>query len=92
MPNSRPGPQLKLAGASDVDSALARYDDRRRPRTQRIARAAWQAGRFGQHLRNPVAVALRNTAMRLTPARFALRSMARHADWRPPDVAAGARS
>ena len=30
-------------------------------------------GRFGQQLENPLAVAARNTAMRLTPPRLALR-------------------
>jgi 2-polyprenyl-6-methoxyphenol hydroxylase-like FAD-dependent oxidoreductase len=62
---------------------LAEYDRRRRPRAQAVARAALRTGRFGQQLRNPVAVALRNAAMRLTPQPVALRSMARHADWTP---------
>ena len=41
-------------------------------------------GRFGQQLQNPVAVAARNTVIRLVPPRLALRSMARYADWHPP--------
>ncbi|MGW0217818.1 hypothetical protein ACWDXH_25835 [Micromonospora chokoriensis] len=60
------------------------YDEQRRPRSQAVARASFTAGRFGQQLRNPIAVALRDNALRLTPARAALRSMARYADWRPP--------
>jgi hypothetical protein len=43
-------------------------------------------GRFGQQLRNPVAVALRNTLIRLTPPRAGLRSMIRYADWTPPEL------
>jgi hypothetical protein len=51
-----------------------------------VARAALQIGKFGQQLQNPIAVGLRNTAMRLTPPRIALRSMAGHADWDPPVI------
>jgi 2-polyprenyl-6-methoxyphenol hydroxylase-like FAD-dependent oxidoreductase len=79
------------AGGPDVDAALADYDRQRRPRTQRIARAAWRMGRLGQQLTNPVGIALRNTAIRLTPPRVALRSMAGHADWHPPASAADGR-
>ncbi|MEU4565874.1 FAD-dependent oxidoreductase [Micromonospora sp. NPDC023956] len=70
----------------DVDAALAAYDRERRPRAQQVARAALQVARFGQQLRHPVAVGLRNAAMRLTPPRVALRSMSRHADWTPPPI------
>ncbi|MEU4473329.1 FAD-dependent oxidoreductase [Micromonospora sp. NPDC023888] len=71
-------------GAEGVPAALAAYDRQRRPRSQSVARASHVAGRFGQQLHNPIAVAVRNTALRLTPGRAALRSMARYADWRPP--------
>jgi 2-polyprenyl-6-methoxyphenol hydroxylase-like FAD-dependent oxidoreductase len=74
--------------AGDPAAALAAYDRQRRPRTQRVARAAWQVARFGQQLHHPVAVALRDTAMRLTPARVGLRSMTRHTAWTPPPVPA----
>ncbi|MFC7244121.1 hypothetical protein ACFQO7_16740 [Catellatospora aurea] len=70
----------------DIPAALAEYDRQRRPRSQQVARAAAQIGRIGQQLTNPVAVRLRNTVMRLTPARVALRSMARHADWDAPPI------
>lgn len=80
------------AGATDLSAqlpaALAAYDRQRRPRTQRMARAAYLTGRYGQQLRNPVAVMVRNMMIRLTPARVGLRSMARHADWQPPDLPA----
>jgi 2-polyprenyl-6-methoxyphenol hydroxylase-like FAD-dependent oxidoreductase len=63
---------------------LAEYDRQRRPRSQEVAKAAYLIGRVGHQLRNPLAVALRNTVMRLTPARVSLRSMTRYADWQPP--------
>jgi 2-polyprenyl-6-methoxyphenol hydroxylase-like FAD-dependent oxidoreductase len=70
--------------AGDLEAGLAVYDSQRRPRSQEVARAAYQMGRFGQQLHNPVAVAVRNAVIRLTPARAGLRSMARYADWTPP--------
>jgi 2-polyprenyl-6-methoxyphenol hydroxylase-like FAD-dependent oxidoreductase len=75
---------VACAGASDVESALAWYDSQRRPRSQSVAKAAKMVGRFGQQMHNPIAVALRDTVMRLTPPRAALRSMARYGDWTPP--------
>ncbi|MEH0934762.1 FAD-dependent monooxygenase [Micromonospora psammae] len=71
-------------GPADLDAALARYDRERRPRSQQVARASDRVGRYGQRLRNPVAVALRDTLVRLTPSRAALRQAARYADWHPP--------
>jgi 2-polyprenyl-6-methoxyphenol hydroxylase-like FAD-dependent oxidoreductase len=73
-----------IAGGPDVNTALARYDSERRPRTQAMSRAAtWQL-RFGQQLRNPIAVALRNSMVALTPDRVALRAAARYGEWTPP--------
>ncbi|MEH0846034.1 FAD-dependent monooxygenase [Micromonospora sp. CPCC 205711] len=71
-------------GPTDLDAALARYDRERRPRSQEVARASDRIGRYGQRLRHPVAVALRDTMVRLTPSRVALRQAARYADWHPP--------
>ncbi|MEU8082017.1 FAD-dependent oxidoreductase [Micromonospora sp. NPDC049101] len=71
-------------GAGGVPAALAAYDRQRRGRSQSVARASHVAGRLGQQLHNPIAFAARNTALRITPARVMLRSMARYADWRPP--------
>jgi 2-polyprenyl-6-methoxyphenol hydroxylase-like FAD-dependent oxidoreductase len=62
----------------------AAYDARRRPRTQRMAKASYRIGRFGQQLSNPLAVALRDAVMRMTPPSVALNSMARYAEWQPP--------
>jgi 2-polyprenyl-6-methoxyphenol hydroxylase-like FAD-dependent oxidoreductase len=67
-----------LAAEATVKAALARYDAERRPRSQAVARAARQAGRMGQQLSHPLAVALRNTAMRLTPSRAATRMILQH--------------
>lgn len=75
-----------LSTAADVPTALARFDRERRSRTQAISRASTLMGRFGQQLENPLAIALRNTAIKLTPARVALRSMARFGDWTPPAI------
>ena len=73
-----------IPGSPDLNTALARYDRERRPRTQAMSRAATVQLRFGQQLRNPMAVALRNTAIALTPARVALRAAARYGAWTPP--------
>ncbi|MEU7044804.1 FAD-dependent monooxygenase [Streptomyces varsoviensis] len=73
-----------LAAGPTVESALARYDAERRPRSQSVARAARQAGRMGQRLAHPLAVAVRNTALRLAPSRATVRTILRHADWTPP--------
>jgi 2-polyprenyl-6-methoxyphenol hydroxylase-like FAD-dependent oxidoreductase len=73
-----------LAAVAGRPDGLAEYDRQRRPRSQRVARASRAIGRYGQQLHHPVAVAARNTVMRLTPPRLALRSMARYADWHPP--------
>jgi 2-polyprenyl-6-methoxyphenol hydroxylase-like FAD-dependent oxidoreductase len=88
-------PNLGQGGAQAIEDAvvlgrvagkpggLAEYDAQRRPRSQSVAAASYRIGRFGQQLSNPLLVAARNTAMRLTPPRVALNSMARYAAWRP---------
>ncbi|MGW0709382.1 FAD-dependent monooxygenase [Streptomyces sp. NPDC002643] len=73
-----------LAGETVVESALSRYDAERRPRSQAVARAARQAGRMGQRLAHPVAVAARNAGLRLAPSGLSVRAVLRHADWTPP--------
>ncbi len=69
--------------ARPLAEGLADYDARRRPRSQSVARASYRIGRFGQQLTHPLLIAARNTAIRCTPPRLALRSMARYTDWRP---------
>ncbi|NGO40778.1 FAD-dependent monooxygenase [Streptomyces ureilyticus] len=75
-----------LATEPTVESALARYDTERRPRSQSIARAARQAGRMGHQLTHPLAVAARNTALRLAPSRATVHTILRHANWTPPGL------
>lgn len=75
-----------LAAELTVASALARYDAERLPRSQSVARAARQAGRLGQQLTHPLAVAVRNTALRLAPSRATVQAILRHADWAPPSL------
>ncbi|MFD0273117.1 FAD-dependent monooxygenase [Kitasatospora sp. NPDC127111] len=69
-----------------VEAALARYDAERRPRSQTVARDARRAGRMGQQLAHPLAVAARNTAIRLTPSGAMISTALRHADWTPPRI------
>ncbi|GAA2524972.1 FAD-dependent monooxygenase [Pilimelia columellifera] len=68
----------------DVPRALAEYDRLRRPRSQRIARSSYRIFRATTASRSRVAVALRDTAMRLTPRRSSLRGIAAVTDWSPP--------
>ncbi|WP_430382102.1 FAD-dependent monooxygenase [Streptomyces sp. P10-4] len=75
-----------LAGEPTVGAALTRYDAERRPRAQSVARAARQAGRMGQQLSHPLALAVRNTGLRLAPSRATMRAILRHADWTPPSL------
>jgi 2-polyprenyl-6-methoxyphenol hydroxylase-like FAD-dependent oxidoreductase len=70
----------------DLPAALARYDEQRRPRTQAMARAATRQLRFGQQLHAPIAVAVRNAAVAMTPNRVALLAIARYGKWRPPSL------
>jgi 2-polyprenyl-6-methoxyphenol hydroxylase-like FAD-dependent oxidoreductase len=73
-----------VSHTSDVATALAHYDHERRARTQAMSRAATRQLQFGQKLRNPIAVAMRNTAVALTPDRIALLAIARYGKWCPP--------
>ncbi|MFJ9696974.1 FAD-dependent monooxygenase [Kitasatospora sp. NPDC101183] len=75
-----------------VEAGLARYDAQRRPRSQTVARDARRAGRMGQQLAHPLAVGLRNAAIRLTPPGAMMRTVLRHADWTPPRIAPAPRS
>lgn len=76
-----------LAATRTVEGALVRYDAARRPRSQTVARDARRAGRMGQQLAHPLAVGLRNAAIRLTPPGAMVRTVLRHADWAPPRIA-----
>ncbi|MFE1594773.1 FAD-dependent monooxygenase [Nocardia sp. NPDC058705] len=67
----------RLAGEPD---GLARYDRERRPRTQMITHRSARIGAVAQLSARPL-VAIRNTALRLTPTSVQLRSMAEVLDW-----------
>jgi 2-polyprenyl-6-methoxyphenol hydroxylase-like FAD-dependent oxidoreductase len=73
-----------VSRARDVATALAHYDHQRRGRTQAMSRDATRQLRFGQQLHARVAVAVRNTAVALTPDRVALLAIARYGKWLPP--------
>jgi 2-polyprenyl-6-methoxyphenol hydroxylase-like FAD-dependent oxidoreductase len=70
----------------DVATALCQYDHQRRARTQAMSLAATRQLRLGQQLHNPIAVAVRNTAIALTPDRIALLAVAKYGKWCPPAI------
>lgn len=74
-----------VARYPDVPAALAAYDALRRPRSQAVARASQRAGRLTFRMRHPVAAALRDLAVRLTPAAVGVRGMVALTDWSLPD-------
>jgi 2-polyprenyl-6-methoxyphenol hydroxylase-like FAD-dependent oxidoreductase len=71
----------------DVPRALARYDELRLPRTQRIAKASRVTGER-KLTEGRLWVLLRNACIRLAPATVAWQSITLLGDWRPP-VSAG---
>jgi 2-polyprenyl-6-methoxyphenol hydroxylase-like FAD-dependent oxidoreductase len=75
-----------LARFTDPTTALAYYDRQRRPRSQSIARASYRIGRLTSTLAHPLAVAARDTAIRLAPPAMSIRGMASVADWTPPPI------
>ncbi|MCT2587984.1 FAD-dependent monooxygenase [Actinophytocola gossypii] len=74
-----------LAGATDLDVALRRYDALRRPRTQTIAKRAL-LGNTAVSLSSRPACAARNTLVRLLPTSLFVRALTGTFDWRPPGV------
>jgi 2-polyprenyl-6-methoxyphenol hydroxylase-like FAD-dependent oxidoreductase len=63
-----------LAIDADVPQALSAYEGSRKPRAEKVARQSRQMSSLA-HQRNPVAVALRNIAMRAAPAEATLRRL-----------------
>jgi 2-polyprenyl-6-methoxyphenol hydroxylase-like FAD-dependent oxidoreductase len=63
-----------LATGADVPDALTAYERSRKPRAETVARQSRQMSGLA-HQRNPAAVALRNIAMRATPAAATLRRL-----------------
>ncbi|ADG73226.1 FAD dependent oxidoreductase [Cellulomonas flavigena DSM 20109] len=72
----------ELARGGATTDALARWDAARRPRAARLLALSARLGRVTQHV-GPVAGALRDAAVRATPAAFALRGTDRTMGWRP---------
>lgn len=50
----------------DFHKAFEQYEQARRPKARKVINTSWQLGKMA-HWKNPVAVALRNGMMRLTP-------------------------
>ncbi len=73
---------LVLARVLDSGEGLDAYDRDRRPRTQMIALRAHRIGAVAQWA-SPVAVGLRNTALRVLPRSSPARSLASVLDWTP---------
>ncbi|MGS2810273.1 FAD-dependent monooxygenase [Nocardia sp. MW-W600-9] len=69
-----------LARLAAEPDGLTRYDRERRPRTRMIAARSARIGTIGQLSAAPV-VALRDAALRLTPASVPLRAMGEILDW-----------
>jgi 2-polyprenyl-6-methoxyphenol hydroxylase-like FAD-dependent oxidoreductase len=63
-----------LAGSSHIDSALQKYEERRVPRTSKIALLSRRIGGMAQW-ENPLMCSLRNIALRAMPKSFAGRQM-----------------
>ncbi|MEV5755147.1 FAD-dependent oxidoreductase [Actinoallomurus sp. NPDC052308] len=72
-----------LAAETDVPSALARYDEQRRPRSQAIAQASRRMGELKLNERRP-ALLLRNAKMRFGSPRAGQRGVAGVGDWHVP--------
>jgi FAD-dependent urate hydroxylase len=64
----------ELAATDDVVAALARYSARRAQHTGAVVKASRQMSQIA-HLRNPLAVGLRNTLLRASPASMSLRRL-----------------
>ncbi|WP_409495620.1 FAD-dependent monooxygenase [Amycolatopsis sp. cmx-11-12] len=73
-----------LSTTEDVDAALKSYDEQRRPRSQAVVKSSVQAGRMGPQLRNPLAVAIRNSVFRMLPGVLTARIGAGVSGWAPP--------
>jgi 2-polyprenyl-6-methoxyphenol hydroxylase-like FAD-dependent oxidoreductase len=72
----------------DLATALRRYDELRRPRTQAMARKSRTSGAVGHLSWAPARVA-RNALLRAVPTSMFVRSMARPFSWRPEDGLVG---
>jgi 2-polyprenyl-6-methoxyphenol hydroxylase-like FAD-dependent oxidoreductase len=64
----------ELAATDDVVAALARYSARRAQHTAAVVKASRQMSQIA-HLRNPLAVGMRNTLLRASPPSISLRRL-----------------
>ncbi|MDP9497202.1 MAG: FAD-dependent monooxygenase [Actinomycetota bacterium] len=74
---------VELAACLREGGGLPAYDRRRRPRTQRLARASRRLGRLVQR-EGRVATAVRDGVVRLVPPRVTMASLRRTTAWRAP--------
>ncbi|MFH9263934.1 FAD-dependent monooxygenase [Streptomyces sp. NPDC017546] len=72
-----------LAGDTDVPAALAAYTKARLRRTTRISRRSRRIGELVR-LSHPLAVSIRNLAVRATPRVVTLRALGPVLGWQPP--------
>jgi 2-polyprenyl-6-methoxyphenol hydroxylase-like FAD-dependent oxidoreductase len=75
---------LAVETQPDLRTALRRYDELRRPRTQMMVRKSWNSGRVG-HMSWAPARVVRNAVLRMLPGSVFVRSLARPLGWRPED-------
>lgn len=75
---------LAVETQPDLATALRRYDELRRPRTQDMVRKSRMSGTVGHLSWGPARVA-RNALLRATPTSVFLRSLAAPFSWRPED-------
>ncbi|AHG90286.1 monooxygenase FAD-binding protein [Gemmatirosa kalamazoonensis] len=66
----------RLARSVSVEAALREYEAIRKPKARFVVDRSWQVGRLA-HLSNPVGRAVRNLALRCTPASVARRQLDR---------------
>lgn len=75
---------LAVETQPDLATALRRYDELRRPRTQAMARKSKVSGTVGHLSWGPARVA-RNALLRALPTSVFVRSLTRPFDWRPEE-------
>ncbi|MGC1285981.1 MAG: FAD-binding monooxygenase, partial [Streptosporangiaceae bacterium] len=68
----------------DLGSALADFDQARRPRCQKIARLAVVTARIGADLGGGWRQSVRNAMLRLAPPKILMRAGAQVVDWTAP--------
>ncbi|MFD5682055.1 FAD-dependent monooxygenase [Streptomyces bacillaris] len=78
-----------VAGDTDVPAALAAYTEARRGRTTRISRSSRRVGDLAR-LSRPLAVSVRNFAVRATPSAVTRRGLDTLLAWQPPPGPASA--